>query len=401
MIANSKAKLIEAATGKAPTPPTPPIATPKGQALLGTISPQSTYEDFLVGADLVSPVAPTQGLSSKGRYGGFYTAGDLETAITGEAWQRNAAAADWAQSLRDLAMKSTGQLKTVAQQTNPQAALRQRLDLLTTNPASPKAAQLGQQRNMVEPWTEADQEYYDLAGQTYRQKLKAEETAGMVEQTPLSAYARAIATQRYGMNPALAAGTFGTEYDIEAQKALRDEAYYNRGFAGYEDFLKQQELEYKMGERAASEEEDVLDRALATGDVGSVEAAMAEFGLEPAQLPKATRDLYYLGKSSEQLGFSASRLPTETGMTPDEIYATVSDQVLGPQLQLDLDEIQALINEGDDTGAVTYVDTRIRNAETEAIGRILSAYVTRILKAARNPAQSALQLQRSEALIGE
>jgi hypothetical protein len=88
----------------------------------------------------------------------------------------------------------------------------------------------------------AVQEEVNLPGtQRYGQFLQSAEVeqprqmADLIEQTPLSEYARQIAQARYGMDPALAAGLFGPKMDMDYAKLQDDYDRFNRGFVQLSD----------------------------------------------------------------------------------------------------------------------------------------------------------------------
>jgi hypothetical protein len=165
---------------------------------------------------------------------------------------------------------------------------------------------------------------------------------------------------------------------------------------GYSDYIKEQDRQYRTETREQAAAKAALDEAYATGNPQIIDQVLAEYGREAPGMPKAQRDLYYLAKTSEQLGFSASKLPTDTGMTADQIYAEVTSKQNGPKLQGAIEQVTMDINQGDENAAVERVDELLRSRDTEAIGRILSAYVTRLLKAIRAPGEAATSLYNTE-----
>ena len=405
MAFGSKDKLVEAATGKPPAPPQNPLESTYGKALVNKIAAPADFSDFLVGSGLATPVSPTQGLSAKGKYGGYYTASDLDTAIRGEAAQRNAQVSAWADSLRNLASKTMGSTRRTgtgyATEDIGQVGEIAGMTFGRPKAGAPAKAMFG---GYEESFMEAPEAQLDLTAADYdpiartalRQSTQAKETASMAKQTPMSAYARAVATQRYGVNPALAAGMYGTEFDVESQENLRDQYYLDHGYTGYADYLKQQDRDYTAASREEAAIQADLDEAFKTGNPRVIDPVLAAYGISPAEMPKPARDLYYLSQVSEALGFSASKLPTDTGMSADEIYAVVRDADMGPKITGAIENVTMDINQGDENAANATVNELLRDPDTQAIGRIVSAYVTRLLKSIRAPGEAATSLYNTE-----
>ena len=352
----SRQKLIEKATGAAPVEPESPLASPYGKAMLNTLPTAASYTDFLGATNLAAPAPAGQGLSSKGKYGGFYTTSDLETAIRGEAEQRNAASNAWAESLRNLAAKATG----TARQTGQNRYMADDIgelgeyarEAFPTSLRAPAKALFGGYdapgQTMAPAERRAEEQTYGaLAGETLRQKVGAEETASMVEDTPMSVYARAVATQRYGMNPALAAGIFGTDYDVESAKALRDQQALQAGFVDYAEY-----------EQAMEEQEGAYGKQLAEEKL-----YRDEENRQAAQL------------ASQALGVDATRLASQSGVTPKQLY----DALQTTDVAAVTADVAQLIEEGSFEDARTTAEAYLYNPGTEVVGRILNAYINQIL----------------------
>lgn len=157
--------------------------------------PTSTYQSLLG-----QVTRPTGGLSSKGKYGGFYSAGDLQSAIEGSAkrfatqvpgFLRSQAAGRYSQIDPMYNEAFFGGQKTAAREAGGgvrafEEATQQRTPLL--------------------------RQYANSLGEWYAQQAApAEEyltTAQQIESEPISNLAATIATRAYGMNPDLARGKF-------------------------------------------------------------------------------------------------------------------------------------------------------------------------------------------------
>lgn len=375
-IVRDRNKLVEAATGQKPEPTPPPIASTYGQALASKLPTVGTYADFTKAQGLSQGVpVTTQGLSSEGKYGGYYTASDLETAIAGEAMARNQQAMDYAQSLRDLATKRTGDIRRTY--TSQLGALQRGANL------TPKDLFGGYFRDQGDAAKARQLEEYQTeklgeVGQTY-------DTAAMIEETPMSQYARAVATQRYGMNPALAAGTFGTEFDIKQQQNLLDQQYLDTYGMSEADYRAAQEREYQQGQRDIAEEKRLVQQALDT----RAPELLQNRELQGASA--AVRDLYYTDTLSKAIGANAKNIITASGLTPQQAYTAatqsfVVDDTTGEKIsfQSEQQQINGLLQQGKFDEAIERV-TRLIYTRAEPVGRLLSSYVVSLARAAGKP----------------
>lgn len=81
-------------------------------------------------------------------------------------------------------------------------------------------------------WFPEEQALYERRMATDPYVAAPQQLAAMIESTPLSQYAQQIAIARYGMDPALAAGMFGPQTDINYQKMMNDAELYSMGYTG-------------------------------------------------------------------------------------------------------------------------------------------------------------------------
>lgn len=81
-------------------------------------------------------------------------------------------------------------------------------------------------------WFPEEQALYERRLATDPYVAAPQQLAAMIESTPLSQYAQQIAVARYGMDPALAAGMFGPQADINYQKMMNDAELYAMGYTG-------------------------------------------------------------------------------------------------------------------------------------------------------------------------
>lgn len=162
---------------------------------------------------------PMSGLSSKGKYGGFYSAGDLETAISGSAMRF---ATEAPQLLRSQARERYNKLDPM-------------YDIIRREYLMPGSYNKDLQR-----------QYVRQLGEWYaKNAAPAEEylaTAQQIEATPVSSLASSIASQVYGMNPDLARGKFSglDKRMFEEQRDLRYRQDYGMPYEQYRDVLDTQ-----------------------------------------------------------------------------------------------------------------------------------------------------------------
>lgn len=291
-------------TGAAPTSisstATPmPDVTPSFNPSAST---PTSFDQFRDMAGLSFPLTATQGLSPKGKYGGFTTQDQLNQAVYGEAIGQRAGALNYAADVRDFATRRLEDINRAVLQ-----AQRKYAPTLTSvapgTPATRMDAEMVMKPNEIGGYTqeqltayqEAMRDYAEKAGATPRSQL------GMVQdiqQTPLYQYARAVATGRYGMNPYQAIGEYGPELDVRAfeqqreLKSFMEEGMpYDAARQAAEDFYRQQERDYQAEERAGK----VADEAV----VGLIEGAT---------------------------GISQNRLRSLTGLSNDMIYSAIANQ---------------------------------------------------------------------------
>ena len=81
-------------------------------------------------------------------------------------------------------------------------------------------------------WFPDEQALYEQQASADPYVSAPEQLAASIESTPISQYAQQIAQARYGMDPALAAGMFGPQADINYQKMMNDAQLYGMGYTG-------------------------------------------------------------------------------------------------------------------------------------------------------------------------
>lgn len=373
-IFRDKAALVKAATGVEPTPKPTPIQTPLGQAMTSKLMPAPGYGEFMKQAALTTPpMTSTLGLSPEGKYGGFYTAGDLDKAIQGEAMARNQELLDYAASLRELAAKQRGQ---VGQQVGERIRQAQGTESFM-GPVGPGKS----------PEAQSAQAY---GTRRMAELAQGDVLASQIEETPMSQLARAIATRKYGVNPALAAGMYGPQYDIEAGKQQRDIYYYEPGKVfGYEDYLAQEKQKQQ-------DVANLISEAKTSQDVASLQAAFP--------YSKDVQDLYYTQQASGPLKMNAAKLFSAAQVTPEQGYNLVTQpiNVDGQPVTFTAlaDDAFQQIQDDNVEGAFAAADALMGNPETRMLGRLLATYVDSIAKAYGKAGRSLYQYQQTSDILG-
>lgn len=263
----TKADLIKAANGVFRPRQMPSIETqepapsPYADALRRraelSITPQERMASGMAPASISMPATgtygklmtgltrPSGGLSSEGKYGGFFSAGDLESAISGSAMRF---ATEVPRALRAEAGQRYGELEKLYKGAQPSNLQSRRLM---------GNIRVGEGTDALRKFfgsTGLQRQYAEKLGNWYAQNAApAEEylaTAQQIESTPVSNLATAIASQTYGMNPDLARGKF-SGLDKRMFEEQRDVQYRQQYGVPYEQYQFQQEQATSAAREAA------------------------------------------------------------------------------------------------------------------------------------------------------
>ena len=316
-------------------------------------APTSMYGSIMGGLGLGSKPDYGQGLSKKGKYGGFYTASDLESAIGGRAVETRGMLSS---GLRGLAESRYQQVNPMYKQYGIGVALPggQTGALAQMVGKTGKPGFVSQGFTLTDKKREAAMsqpgmaEYQTALGNWYKQNISpAEEalrTAQQIEATPYSEIARSLATSQYGMNPALAASKF-SDLDTREYERQRDIQYMNTYGVPYQ--------QYK--------------------DIQEESTTMAEDYLRGTERAAKLQEEQMIGDIESKTGYSASALKTATGRPAEWINKTLGTVIGGqdetgrPITQLGSDMVKQAIDNlrsGDVEGALDLVDY-VKNLETE------------------------------------
>lgn len=305
------------------------------------VTPASQLPATRLYADiLASSMRSPAGLSSKGKYGGFYNAGDLEAAIRGSATGIKSlapqlrSAADVYYTELDKAYSEAGKEPyryfSAAGHTAQMPSVRPDYQYGPNSYVSKIVNPSREYANTLADWYSKSaspaQEYY--------------QTAQQIETTPLSQLAERIAVSQYGMNPNLAAGKFAG-LDSEYFKQQRDQQYISQYGVPYEQWTAEQTKAQK----------------------------------DYAALTKSQQE-QYKSMVEQSTGFSSDRLKTSTNMTPAQMYTAVSQtydyggkQVTGQDF---INQANAYIANGDDQAAVDLIGELSSIPGSDALRRLMN-----------------------------
>ena len=201
-------------------------------------------------ADLYSQLTRAPGgLTPKGKYGGFYTAGDLEEAVRGSTFNFMEQVPT---RLRETANTRLGELQGLSDEARLDAQRKTTSGVMTPLPPVREGYDY-QPGSYVEQTVNPYRQYTNELATWYAGQAKpAEEyltAAQQIEMSRPSDLAQAIAVRAYGMNPDLATAKFMNMDEMYAQRQ-RDNDYldrYGMTEAQYSSFLTAQEKERSLG----------------------------------------------------------------------------------------------------------------------------------------------------------
>lgn len=317
--------------------------------------------------------SPNMGLSSEGKYSGFYTASDRHNAVLGQAMQSRDRLSS---QLRDLA---TSRYELADSTYFP--AAKQNADQYTAAPRSRMMPGTGQQaegipnalaeRGALDVYSQRDTALKNWYAQNIAPANEASASANANDLTPLSTYATAIASRNYNINPYAAAGEFNNA-DSEMYRGTRDQASV-RDYGMVYDELQDLNSESKQG---------AADSIAADGNA-------AQLALDQAKTTKSA----YSSNLEALTGMNISALKQQTGANEENLYnALFSEKEIKVSLNEDptkiIDNIPSLFNEikknimtkGKYDVAVGYINAI--EADNPELASILRSYVASYSKTA-------------------
>jgi hypothetical protein len=219
----------------APRVVTPPPVQPGG--LSENISANTLAQAKLAkGSSLLGNFERASGgLSAKGKYSGFFSAGDQEAAIIGAATDLKGDAETY-RAKADAFINKLDPMYLGARN-RAQSITR---DTMGFNPKSSSAANFRMFEETSQDRTAPLRTYASQLNDWYSQQsapaVKYRATADQIDSTPISEFAAQIATNSYGMNPDLARGKFAgldaTYY--KQQQDAKSMANYGMPYAEYQ-----------------------------------------------------------------------------------------------------------------------------------------------------------------------
>ena len=279
-----------------PPPPASDINDARARATALAVSAAgggntNTYNNLLGSA-----TRATGGLSAKGKYGGFFSAGDQQAAIEGSAINFRENIPETldakAQAFYNKLDPMYGKAALGAQQT-----VRGSMGF---NPKSSSAASFRQFEETSQNRTAPLRTYAANLNDWYTGQAKPaaeyQATAAQIRTTPLSELATRFATSSYGMNPDLAIGKF---------RGL-DKAYAT---------------EQEESAQRAADQREAMALGIPAAELKSYKATEAANAKITAGIPKQYQDLV-----QNTTRFKASDLESATNQTSEQLYSSFASQ---------------------------------------------------------------------------
>ena len=287
--------LFNASQGRmAPRVATPPPAVePYSGGLEGAGRANSLAQAQMAGGPslLSSFNRASGGLSAKGKYSGFFSAGDQEAAIVGAATDLKGDAAIY-RAKADAFMKKLDPIYGEAAKGPSRAFTSQGTAQMPGVDPRRSVTPGGYIDKIVNPSRKYANQLNDWYTQQSAPAIKYQATADQIDRTPISQFATQIATNSYGMNPDLAAGKFAG-LDAIYYKQQQDANSMAVNKMPYDEYKAQQE-----------------DLAFGTTDKKINAGIEAEAAANLDQIS----------------GVGSKFLSTATGQTAAQMYATVTPE---------------------------------------------------------------------------
>jgi hypothetical protein len=209
----SREELFNASQGRmaprAAAAPSPVIQPYTGGFDTASLTNNLAQTQLANGSSLIPNIGRANGgLSAKGKYGGFFSAGDEQAAIEGSA--RNIKnSADTYRAKADAFMNKLNPIYTEAAAGPSRAFIHQGTSQMPgVNENQQSINPNGYIAKIVNPSRQYASQLNDWYAQQSAPAVKYKATADQIDRTGISSLATQIATSNFGMNPDLAAGKF-------------------------------------------------------------------------------------------------------------------------------------------------------------------------------------------------
>jgi hypothetical protein len=340
MSLGTKATLYKAATGTDLPMETPATTNPAlSTAMNNKLQPAKNWSSFQSDIGLTTtPAMLNQGLSSKGKYAGYYTAADMQKAIEGDAVQSYNQATAFAEDLGTLATNQYN--KYNAQSMYGMPTFQSNVDL----PSGVKEQKI--------------QEYQDYMGNLLPQVSNSLDTSANILQTPMYEFARALATKKYGLNPSIAAGMFTPEFDVEQYGINQDV-----------QSMARTGMPFDVARQAASDARTALENTR-----------------EDTEYTRDQDTLTRAAAIEDATGYSTSKMKIATSMTDQQLYDVVKD----PKWNLYITGLDNAILAGSIDDAYTAAVAAANDPQTAQIGKVLLGYLAMRSSSSSNTQAKAL-----------
>lgn len=208
---------------------------------VGPISDYFRSDRFATPTNTFAKILATGGYQGPGKYSGFNTASDLESAVIGSAYDLMDY---YVPQLRSEAMGLERNITSAKDQAYRDAMNSVMAGVTGKIPALPMGTTEVPEGSVyatkINPLRRYQQQLKDWQAETMQPAEEYLTTAQQIESTPMSELARSIAIQRYGMDPMLARGKFATAGQDYWQKQ-RDEEYMAMYGMPYEQYKFEQD----------------------------------------------------------------------------------------------------------------------------------------------------------------
>jgi hypothetical protein len=297
-------------------------------------------------ANLLASGTTSAGRSSKGKYGGFYSGGDLDAAIRGSTFNLKENIAGQLESIANTRMTTLDSMRAKAAADASRKIYSNQYNFISPSAASAPATpgMTVAPGGFVDKYVNPLRQYSSQLANWYSEQAKPAEdylaTASQIENAPASELAATIATRQYGMNPNLALGKFGT-LDAEYSNRQRDLLSMQNYGMPYQQYQDQQ--------KALLDQQKLITNQNMTAMTTEIQT---------------------------RTGLSAKRLSETTGQTVDQMYNTLNKQYdVDGQIYNGAGAVDEVLNllDTDVNAAKRLVESLQASAGGQQIGLLLNA----------------------------
>jgi hypothetical protein len=279
----------------------------------------------------------TGGLSSGGKYGGFFSAGDQQTAIEGSAINFYENTPQILNAKADAFYKKLDPMYGEASKGPSRFFMKPGMSQMPgVDPNRTNVTQGGYIDKIVNPSRQYANQLNDWYAQQAKPAAEYQATAAQIQTTPLSELATRFATSAYGMNPDLAVGKF---------RSL-DKTYA----------AEQQDAALR-----AQDQKEALSLGIPVSSLKAYKATQAANDKIAAGIPKQYQTLV---QDATQL--KASALESATSQTSEQIHASFGKEFTFKNP----DDNTEIVSNG--AGAIAKMNTYLDAGDTKAANALMT-----------------------------